>query len=152
MQLKRNCKECDGTFEISQFQVERGRGIFCGKYCASLFKLKTYNFFRDWKRNWRGQGHPHTEKTKKFLSNLNLGSKNPNYKDGLSSYRTKNSSWKNFARTIRKRDKYTCLRCKKMGSIIHHMLPVRLGGSDELSNLITLCRTCHGYIESKVIA
>ena len=48
-----------------------------------------------------------------------------------------------------RRDNYTCQRCfdetKKVE--IHHIIPRRSGGSDELDNLITYCRKCHKIIE-----
>ena len=47
-----------------------------------------------------------------------------------------------------KRDNYTCVECgasKKDGATLHvdHVIPVVKGGSDELSNLQTLCSKCN---------
>lgn len=47
-----------------------------------------------------------------------------------------------------KRDNYTCVECgatKKDGATLHidHIIPVSKGGSDELSNLQTLCSDCN---------
>ena len=47
-----------------------------------------------------------------------------------------------------KRDNYTCVECgakKEDGVTLHidHIIPVSKGGSDELSNLQTLCEDCN---------
>lgn len=50
-----------------------------------------------------------------------------------------------------KRDKYICLRCdKKFPSEklnAHHLIPREEGGGDSLSNLVTLCQSCHDVVE-----
>ena len=53
---------------------------------------------------------------------------------------------------ILNKDNFTCQHCGKRGIIldVHHIIPLRLGGSDDISNLITLCRPCHGIEESKL--
>jgi len=33
--LTRNCKHCGGVFEPAAYNVKRGKGLFCGKSCAS---------------------------------------------------------------------------------------------------------------------
>lgn len=43
-----------------------------------------------------------------------------------------------------KRDHYRCTVCGAFTELqVHHIVPRRLGGSDELSNLVTLCAACH---------
>ena len=51
----------------------------------------------------------------------------------------------NIKAYILTRDKYTCQCCKtKKGTLhVHHIIYRSQGGSDEESNLITLCETCH---------
>lgn len=51
-----------------------------------------------------------------------------------------------------KRDHYTCQRCEKINSqgrglTVHHIIPRIEGGPDEIHNLITLCDSCHDYVE-----
>jgi HNH endonuclease len=51
-----------------------------------------------------------------------------------------------------KRDKNTCQRCDRKGNdsrslTAHHRIPRAEDGSDDLSNLITLCNPCHDYVE-----
>ncbi len=54
------------------------------------------------------------------------------------------------------RDKYAkvhllCERCLKEGMVtlmeeVHHILPVNRGGTNDASNLMSLCRSCHNKI------
>jgi hypothetical protein len=61
----------------------------------------------------------------------------------------KSPKWIALARQIRKRDNFTCQRCGKNGPNdggelhVHHIRPRGIGGSNDPSNLITLCSDCH---------
>ena len=60
--------------------------------------------------------------------------------------------WDTFKFECFLRDNYTCQnpKCKsKMLLECHHIVPVILGGSNELSNLITLCHDCHSKSHPK---
>lgn len=54
--------------------------------------------------------------------------------------------------TIKKvleRDKYQCYICGKNTNLhIHHIVPRRLGGSDDIENLVALCSGCHMSVEA----
>jgi 5-methylcytosine-specific restriction protein A len=64
--------------------------------------------------------------------------------------------WIKNAGRARKRDGYTCQSCGVQwvpgtrGFDVHHIIPIRLGGSDKLGNLTTLCRRCHRQIEHRM--
>ncbi|MCX6748036.1 MAG: HNH endonuclease [Candidatus Pacearchaeota archaeon] len=50
---------------------------------------------------------------------------------------------------VLKRDNYVCQECgkgKSEGLHVHHITPHSLGGTDEMDNLITLCRSCNASI------
>ncbi len=51
--------------------------------------------------------------------------------------------WINLAKEIRTRDNYTCQKCGLHGWHVHHIIPKGMGGSDDPSNLETLCEECH---------
>jgi hypothetical protein len=61
-------------------------------------------------------------------------------------------TWHNLRLACFKRDKYACQRCEQYnaqgrGLEAHHMMPRAEGGADDLTNLVTLCTTCHDYVE-----
>ncbi|CAM4313856.1 RNA-guided endonuclease IscB [Vreelandella rituensis] len=51
---------------------------------------------------------------------------------------------KNFKSACKTRDKHRCRVCSSEDSLqVHHLVYRTNGGSDKLSNLMTLCRSCH---------
>ena len=75
--------------------------------------------------------------------------------DGFKSYKWQYQKSNRLDENIRKatilRDGYKCMECGKTDCIleVHHIKPRRLGGSDTISNLITLCSKCHDKTENK---
>lgn len=54
----------------------------------------------------------------------------------------KAESWQREA--VLDRDDGKCVRCGASGNlVVHHITPIEAGGSDELENMATLCRSCH---------
>lgn len=57
--------------------------------------------------------------------------------------------WAKIRLKVLQRDNYTCKQCGKHKSSlacylnVHHIRPISRGGSDALSNLVTLCENCH---------
>ena len=52
------------------------------------------------------------------------------------------------------RDNFICRKCKFEDKTaqkleVHHIVPLFLGGKDELENLITLCFDCHHFAPDK---
>lgn len=57
---------------------------------------------------------------------------------------------------VLERDNYTCQTCFKQfdksnpkGLDVHHLISRRKQGLDSINNLTSVCRTCHGLIETK---
>ena len=74
------------------------------------------------------------------------------YKKPLKRTRGDNENWIKLRRFILDRDRQTCYRCDKYFRAqndlsVHHLVPRVDGGSDDPSNLITLCHRCHDYAE-----
>lgn len=82
------------------------------------------------------------------------GERNPNWNDGFfqRTVRTieQDRHWRKIAKQIRKLDDFKCQECGKYGNHVHHIVPYRLGGPDEVWNLITYCASCHGKIEKRI--
>lgn len=73
------------------------------------------------------------------------------YKRHIKNFITKND-WQKLKVACLKRDNLTCLRCEKKstqgrGMTAHHLIPRNEDGSDDLSNLVTLCNNCHDFVE-----
>ena len=64
--------------------------------------------------------------------------------------------WRRTRESILRRDGFRCVECGKAcnpdEADIHHLLPRSAGGSDEPSNLITLCDGCHAAHHPKLSA
>jgi ATP-dependent DNA helicase RecQ len=64
--------------------------------------------------------------------------------------------WHNIRESILRRDNFKCVECGAPcdpdDADIHHLLPRSAGGSDEPSNLITLCDGCHAAHHPKLSA
>jgi 5-methylcytosine-specific restriction endonuclease McrA len=56
-----------------------------------------------------------------------------------------NGSWWDLVKQAVKRDGNKCGRCSYVGSGIerHHIVSLQDGGRNVLSNIISLCKTCH---------
>jgi ATP-dependent DNA helicase RecQ len=57
------------------------------------------------------------------------------------------NEWSAIRRMVLERDGYRCVECqepvKSPDADVHHSLPRSMGGTDEPSNLVTLCDGCH---------
>jgi 5-methylcytosine-specific restriction endonuclease McrA len=81
------------------------------------------------------------------------GDRHYNWKGGISERPDLNrTEWNELKKICYKNFNWSCFKCgkkiHKKGEIqAHHLIPRRLGGPDEISNLITLCQSCHIKIE-----
>jgi len=50
---------------------------------------------------------------------------------------------KSFVKQVLIRDLGLCRCCGLKGSEVHHIIPLIYGGEDKVTNMITLCYTCH---------
>ena len=66
-------------------------------------------------------------------------------------YQKSNRLDENIRKAVILRDGCKCMECGKSNCKleVHHIKPRRLSGSNTLSNLITLCETCHQKTENK---
>lgn len=116
------CKSCGKTKMVPPYKQTCLHRMYCDKICA---------------------GKAHSQKV--------LGQNNANWKGGFS-LAPRGINWKKQSCLARKRDGYTCQVCQKVGIQVHHIVPFRLFGGDwkranVLSNLITLCASCHSKVE-----
>lgn len=69
-------------------------------------------------------------------------SKNLNINDPSTGYP---SDWDKIRRQVYERDWYQCANCRRRGVELHahHIVPLSMGGTNNLTNLKTLCKDCH---------
>jgi 5-methylcytosine-specific restriction endonuclease McrA len=82
--------------------------------------------------------------------------KNPNWKGGTSTEQGRGENWQRQKKSARERDNYTCQNCHRHAVAVHHIKPYRFYNGDWesaniLTNLITLCASCHSKIEHEKI-
>lgn len=122
-----NCKVCGKQYTVGRFYVEHRRSSYCSDACK----------YADISQRMQKHG-------------------NPNYRGGTVTYRGRN--WGRQSRMALKRDGYICQICHKhLGKKgwdygVHHIRPYREFNGDyeaanQLTNLITLCRSCHTKVE-----
>lgn len=66
-------------------------------------------------------------------------------------------NWSELSQACKRRDNYICQVCgkdcskDKLSLHAHHIIPLSKGGRNTLSNLISLCETCHSRYHHKTI-
>lgn len=95
------------------------------------------------------------------MSEMFQGEKHPNWRGGYESRSPRGWEWKQRRLECYARDNWTCQDCgvkcasgkgarnhsKRIQA--HHIIRRRDGGHDDLSNLVTLCLSCHGRREKR---
>lgn len=87
-----------------------------------------------------------TRKKKK----IGIGEKSWNWKGGSKHYR--GYGWNDAKRKRREKDNYTCQKCgkkedpTKRAFDVHHKKEYKNGGTNKMSNLLTVCRSCHNKL------
>ena len=124
------CKQCGKEFQVKQSHATRR--LLCSNECSA---------------RWQSEQGIHS------------GENNPNWRGGWEPYYGPN--WDAQRRKALKRDKNTCRHCGATSLQIgrnldvHHIVPFRTFGKEryaeanELSNLISLCPTCHVKAEPR---
>ena len=71
-----------------------------------------------------------------------------------SSMRGYNAEWNKIRIIVLRRDNWTCVRCNKklIGSdaTVDHRIPLSRGGTNEASNLQSMCRSCNSSKKDRV--
>ena len=128
--VEKTCLQCNAIFSVKQSRQNKAK--YCSKTCSVQAQRES--------------------------SAAISGPNNFNWKGGYDPYYGPN--WKKQRRYARHRDKYACQRCgiteEQLGSQlhVHHIKPRRTFNRDfrranRLSNLISLCLTCHLMVEPR---
>lgn len=100
-----------------------------------------------------------TDERREYFAAMRRGEKNQHWKDGSrAGDRLRTWQWRIIKREIFERDNWTCQECGRDCSLearmkeghriqCHHKRPKKAGGTEDPSNLTTLCASCHAKIE-----
>lgn len=120
-----------------------------------------HNKGKSWTPEERAK-HLSTRRTRAYreaVSERQRGEKSNLWRGGVSknSRSPRGWEWNERRKECYTRDNWTCQKCgvrcvNRKGEVrrriqAHHMIPRRLGGTDDLGNLQTLCAKCHGATE-----
>jgi len=147
--IGRTLKDCKCSYCGKSFQVEkRLKGKYCSEECFHLasrnrVEVKCLNC-----------GKAFEMKRSQSLKCCSLNCRREYAKENKidrSFYGSR--EWKLIRYKTIARDDFKCSQCGEENYTlhVHHVVPVREGGSDELDNLITLCPKCHRAIHIKKV-
>lgn len=169
-------RQCDFCGEIYRFRPSVHRPVkvhYCSKRCRRNAERKQrtlntvtkqcencgkmYQVHKSQDSNGRTSRYCSRECMDQGISKRKRGAGNPNYRGGALGYRGPN--WGRQRRLALQRDGYTCQICgknlkngKRWICGVHHIIGYRTFNGDwnsanKLTNLVTLCRSCHSKVE-----
>lgn len=142
------CVENKNSREIS--------GIFNCSQNLMLYKLRQFGITSPVKKGeyyWTNKNR--SEQEKQLMSEKRKGKSRAeeryNWKDGSDDWRGYN--WTEMRLKALKRDNFLCQNCNGPGNQVHHIVPFRSFNGEyikanEMSNLMTVCASCHTHIEN----
>lgn len=67
--------------------------------------------------------------------------------------RLEDDDWQIVRQIVLKRDKFKCCNCQADDETldVHHVVPIGRGGSNRLTNLKVVCRSCHELIHPHMV-
>jgi 5-methylcytosine-specific restriction endonuclease McrA len=159
------CEECGVTFRAKPSQ-KQGDHVFCSLHCAAVYRNRSTETLVTCERCGksyrvspsvaRKNAHFYCSRECRALSIL--GADNPAYRSGWGRRREYAGNWRRQRRAALARDGGACRVCGKAPTKprylhVHHIRPAYLFDGDwesanDLSNLVTLCATCHKGVES----
>lgn len=159
------CEKCGKEFTLKKSRLATGRGKYCSKACWSnrADKAESQCPICGKRVKFRISAPQVCCSRKchgKLLAQTKSGENSVHWKGGCDDHRGAN--WRQQRQKARKRDGYKCQACgmseKKNGRAldVHHIQ--RFGDFDDykeankLSNLVSLCMSCHGKAEHGLIS
>lgn len=159
------CKKCGKNFRVTPYAKDKK---FCSSKCSTTWKRgkdeSKWSVFvcKECGKKFEDYSYRKTSFCSSICKNRYAGKIRGLQLLKPNSSKSRGMNWKAQSRLARKRDNYTCQVCGKNGWVdkfkvqVHHIIPYRLFNGDyekanELSNLISLCPSCHPKVESGTI-
>lgn len=169
------CKGKENKVLFKKGHTPWHKGLKVGHLIPTCFKKGEARVRGENNFNWKG-GRPKCQKCSKEISYkkifckscVAIGSRNPRWKGGY-----ENRLWHNRQRRARLKGsvgsfsqveweamkmkfRYMCLCCKKtepeITLSVDHILPLSKGGTNEISNIQPLCRSCNSRKRASIIS
>ena len=136
------CNECYSEFTALTEKVKRGNAKFCTRSCSAKYTIKSkkskLKTCRQCAKRFR------TKNSNAKYCSIKCSGRNSTEKRKLT------STQKEKVTKLKKRGCEIC-NWKKASCDIHHMTPISKGGTNRLSNLITLCPNHHRIADQEII-
>lgn len=156
--MEKTCQYCNKEFSKPREESMKNwtsRHKFCSKAC-------TYASFRD-KPVHDNTGRKLTEEHKKKIGDALRGEKAPQWKGGFNCSKQRRARISGAVGThsetdwlaLKKKYNYMCLCCKQQEPFVKlcedHIVPLSMGGSNDISNIQPLCRSCNSRKFTKTV-
>jgi len=163
--VAKTCAGCGKTFSVSAYRADSA--IFCTMSC---YHAHRWDGVQSSNRECASCGKTFSQfacEDRKFCSHpcyvasgngAFSGPDSPQWKGGTSKHYRRGADWPASSEAARVRDDRTCKGCGKPESAlagirkrldVHHIVPWSVGQSNAISNLVTLCRSCHHRSEPR---
>lgn len=146
------CAHCGAPRYVHPVHLRTNRTgrFFCGTACMHAFNGRERVTFRcarcgvEVSRprcNFRTRNDAHFC-SRRCDSLFHVGDRHAFWVGGTKRYR--GPDWRVQRERAKQRDGHACQHCGKTGKLsVHHMTPYRVSQDNRLSNLVTLCGSCH---------
>lgn len=133
--MKQICKFCNKEFNADPRELKRGNAKFCSISCGCKYNNKIKPL-KNCKCIVCNNSFTSKATTAKYCSS---SCKSKHYRSLISTEKFLTRKLQNILLL------YPCANCgwNISSRDVHHIIPVFMGGKNELNNLITLCPNCH---------
>lgn len=141
--IERICKNCGKSFLADSREVNRGNAIYCSRSCTAKAE-KTLQYDRICKHC--GKEYIAYHKHSKYCS---VSCKQKNYR-----LKSKSKSHNNMKKLYKIFQDIPCEICgwSETTRDLHHIVEVSEGGTNEISNIISVCPNHHRMIHKNLIS
>lgn len=160
-QVEIKCENCESHFKVKKSRLEKQNPRYCSWMCRNEgFNGDNSPLYTKWFRFCEHCGEEFMVRPSQVESGKGrYCSKSCKHESQKCGNPTDNkhfyslSFWHELRKQCFERDGYTCTKCGATDKLLHahHIVPRRLNGPDELSNLISLCASCHLTIEHALL-